>query len=212
MATPRQHHGNKRTLFHLETLLAKSGLSALMMDIEVKREGVDFYCRAKNQAEKLAEFIASQMPCKLKSSKKLVSEDRHNNTGKYEHTIFIELASLSRDDLVITPRDVTHGLPELLLVSKITSSLHFINPLNLNKIEVNASRYFANPFPAFLTTAHLVPFMILDITPLAYNQTNRKGNSAISAMGRGDTASLASTVGSDRRGVLAEAEVICLVL
>lgn len=161
----RQHAGDKRTLSHLESLLSKSGLAELMIDMEIKRDGLDLYFRTKNNAEKVAEFISSRMPSKMKSSKKLVSQDKHSHTSRTEHTIFIEIAPFSKDDLVILPREVS-GHVELAIVTKVSSSLHFINPLTMSRSEVTASRYFSLLFTTALTSKQLTPFIVLDINPI----------------------------------------------
>ena len=81
---------------------------------------------------------------------------------------------MNRDDLVLKHHG---GSTALMLVSKISSALHLINPLTLQKLEINAAKYFGSAESSMgpnssggggdmfslLTNRHLVPFVILDI-------------------------------------------------
>ena len=55
----RQRRANKSTLCVLEGIILKSGLQHTMINIEVVREGLDFYFRSKNQADKVVDLISS---------------------------------------------------------------------------------------------------------------------------------------------------------
>lgn len=174
----RQKLDYKRSLYHLENLLLKSGLSESITNIELKRDGLDFYFRNKNNAEKVVDFISSSMPTKSKASKKLVSHNSQSNTARQEFTYMLELASLVKDDLTLTPKDLT-GTIDIMLVSKISSSIHLINPFTLNKIDLTPIKYFSNPFQATLTSKQLITLVVLDIElldvskyPMYDNQSN----------------------------------------
>ncbi len=65
----RQHVGHKKSFYHIEQLLNNANMYHLMLSIEIVREGMDFYFKSKNQADKVAEFISNNMPTKMKYSK-----------------------------------------------------------------------------------------------------------------------------------------------
>jgi hypothetical protein len=139
----------------------------------------------------------------VKHSKKLVSRNIHESTAKNEHSINVEIAPLNRGDLVVTSKsDNITGSAEILLVNKMSSSLHLINPSTLNHAEVNAGKYFAKPLLPLLTLRHLVPFVVLDITPI---MPHLLPASAQKRMAFNEGMSMATMRGID--GVLAEAEV-----
>lgn len=165
-ATTRKHH--KKTFYHIEALLTKHGLHNMMSNVHVSKDGFDFYFKAKNQADKVADFLATHFPLRVKSSKKLVSRDLQSNSARYEHTINMELAPLNKHDLLLTPKSWSGGKSDFFLVHKVSSSLHCVMPFTLQTLDVNASKYFAaNPPPCVvLQEKHLVPFIVLDVTPV----------------------------------------------
>lgn len=92
----RQHVGHKKSFYQLEQLLGEANMHNLMINIEVVREGLDFYFKSKSQSDKVMEFIANHMPCKIKQSKKLVSRDLQSNVSKFEYTIHMEVIPLCK--------------------------------------------------------------------------------------------------------------------
>lgn len=84
-------------------------------------------------------------PKKTAPSRKLVSQDKKSNTTKYELTTLLEVAPLSKGDVVLTPRGLT-GSVELMLVTKLQAAVHLINPVTLGRAECRATKYFAAPF------------------------------------------------------------------
>eukprot|EP01041_Mallomonas_annulata_P002263 gene2263-4403_t len=194
----RQRVGHKKSLFVIEDLLTKSDLHKIITDVEIFKEGIDFYFRTKSNAERIIEVISSNLPTKIKHSKKLVSQDSHSNTQKYEYTSVIEVASISKNDLVLVPKD-TGRQSSFMLVSKLSSSIHLIDPISVRKSEISNARYFAKPFQPILTTKQLVSFVILDIEPVdvSLRRTDTRD-------GRGDRATLVH----ERGGLLAEAEIV----
>jgi len=159
----RQRVAHKRSLYFLEQELTKSGLHNLILSVENSKDGLDLYFKAKNQSEKIIEFLSSLYPVKTKHSKKLVSSNQQSNTHKYEYTSVIEIPAVSKDDLVLIDAG-SKKQKELYLVLKLSSSIHLINPCRMEKLEISASRYFMKPFHAVLTaTKHLSRFIVLNI-------------------------------------------------
>ena len=58
---------------------------------------------------------------------------------------------------------------EVMLVHRVTSSIHLVSPITSARIEVPSNVYFAKPMPVLLSSPHLVPFVVLDITPASPN-------------------------------------------
>ena len=116
----RQRTYNKKTLSHLEMMLTKAGLQDLMIGVNVIRDGLDLYCRSKNHAEKITNFIMSNFPAQKSTSKKLVSQNKKASTQNIEYTIVIEVAALTKGDLIFTSIAGKKSL-DFFLVTKVTS-------------------------------------------------------------------------------------------
>ena len=158
----RHRVGHKKSLYQLENLLTKKGVYNLIMKIDISREGLDMYFKKQKHSDRVLSFITSTMPSKTKMSRKLVSEDKHSNTTKYEYTVNVEIVPLCKGDLVLLPSSYGSGM-DLMIVSKLASSIHLLSPITLNSVVVNSEKYFKNPFNAILSFQSLTSFVVLDI-------------------------------------------------
>lgn len=151
-----------RGLAHIENELWKASLHNLMLGVETVKNGLDMFFKHKNQAEKVVNFLLSRLPVRVKISKKMVSADRKSNTQKYEHAYLVDVAPLAKHDLVLLPRESGRG-SDIMVVSKVSSSLRLVSPLTLRRVDLTASKYFSSPFSALLNPAQLVSFVVLDV-------------------------------------------------
>jgi nonsense-mediated mRNA decay protein 3 len=151
-----------RGLTHIENEIWKASLHNLMLGVETVKNGLDMFFKHKNQAEKVVNFLVTRVPARVKISKKMVSADRKSNTQKYEHAYLVDVAPLAKHDLVLLPRDSGRGC-DLMVVSKVSSSLHFVSPLTLRRTDMAAARYFGSPFGALLSPTQLISFVVLDV-------------------------------------------------
>lgn len=198
----RQKVGHKQALFLLEDLLTKAGLHNLMISITVCKEGLDLFFKARNQAEIVVNFISSHMPVKVKKSQKLISRDQQSNFSRFEITYHLEIAPVCKGDLVVTSKELS-GSADLMVVTKLSSSVHLLSPTTLQKSELNSQKIFSTS-PKLLTTVltakHLTSFVVLDINPVSKDthldslESDNGKNSRISAV-------------KEAGGLLAEAEV-----
>ena len=64
-----------------------------------------------------------------------------------------------------------------MFVEKVSSSIHFLNPLNLKRIEMNASKYFSLHLPilSLMNSKQLISFIVLDIEIIT-DSNNRQIN------------------------------------
>ena len=58
----RQYVNNKKSFFQLEQLITSNDLNHLMTNININKEGIDFYFKNKSQADKVSDFIVSNLP------------------------------------------------------------------------------------------------------------------------------------------------------
>lgn len=69
-----------------------------------------------------------------------------------------------------------------MLVHRITSSIHLMSPLTSARVEVLSNVYFAKPMIVVLTSSHLVPFVVLDINPVAPREALSGNDDKVDAM------------------------------
>lgn len=176
----RQRNTDLRSLISLESELTKAGMHNLMLGIDIVKYGMDIFFMNKNQAEKVIQFISNYLPTKVKSSKKMVSSNKQSNTQKYEYVYVVDVIPLVKFDLVYLTKDINKLIaqPEFMFVEKVSSSIHFLNPLNLKRIEMNSSKYFSLhvPIVSLMNSKQLVSFIVLDIELIENNDGDRYNN------------------------------------
>ncbi len=205
----KKHH-QKRVFYHIESLITKHKLHNLISDIHVSKDGFDFYFKQRNQADRIVEFLSCNFPVKIKFSRKLVSEDRQSNSARYEQTIHMEILPVHKHDLVITAKQWLGGKSDIMLVSKLTSSIHLTHPSTLQHVEISVQKWLSSTGGGsgtggtggassggggggghsgsggsslsagcvLLHEKHLIPFIVLDITPInTFHQSNSKAKS-----------------------------------
>jgi len=162
----RQKVDHKRTFFHLEQLILRHNAHNQVINMEGSKDGMNFYFSSKSHAEKFCKFIASHAPQRLKQSSKLVSSDNHNNTANVKKTFILELVPLCKHDLLILPKQTANrcsSINNLVLVSRVTSQVHLVDPLNGKKAELTASNFWRLPFHALQNSGHMTSFVVLDV-------------------------------------------------
>lgn len=197
------------SLSQLEQQLTAAGLHHLMLDVTVVKHGLDLYFKNKNQCERVVEFITNRLPTRVKTSKKLISSDVHNNTQRYEHVYLVEVAALVKGDLVKYAYGTNSSSAELMVVSKVSSTLHLTNPCTLRRIDVSASRYFSknDDIITLSRRAHKCTFIVLDVSPLSDDETAALVVNNKQIRKRAAQSSDAVSVLAERGGVLAWVEV-----
>lgn len=155
----RQRVRVKRSLEAVESMLVQGGYYHLISNMVVAKDGLDLYFKEKQQAERVVEFLSVNFPTKSKLSKKLVSKDGKSNLGNYEYTILLEVAPLCKGDLVMFKKEV-------MVVHRVTSSIHLVSASSALRLEIQANVYFGKPIQVLLSASQLVPFLVLDINPV----------------------------------------------
>lgn len=164
----RVSSGSPSSLISLESLLIKGGMHHLMLSVDVVKQGMNLFFKNKNQAEKVVNFISNLLPTRVKSSKKMVSANKQNNTQKYEYVYLVDVVPLVKHDLVyLRKNQKLTSSSQLMIVEKLSSSLHLLNPLTLQRMEMTAAKYFSLPFPltALMNSKQLSTYILLDLDP-----------------------------------------------
>lgn len=89
------------------------------------------------------------------------------------------------------------GSQELMIITKLTASIHLLNPFTLNKAEISSTKYFLKPLPALMTTKQLISYVVLDIKPI--HQARARGDNTAAVND--------AKVIKENGGVLAEVEL-----
>lgn len=162
----RQKASHQRSILLLEQLIIARGAQKDVIGLEKVRGGLDFFFADRTSARIFNDFINKTVAARTTISKKMVSQDTRNNFLNMKYTYAVELVPVCKDDLVYVPQKVSKSLGcigSLILCSKVSSSIHFINPLTLNCVEMSATKYFKDPVITLQSKGDFVEFVVLDI-------------------------------------------------
>jgi len=162
----RQKADHKRTFYFLEQLILKHNAHERVVGIKTVKDGLDFQFAHRSHSQKFADFVQGLVPARTKLSKHLISHDPNNNTYNYKYSIHCEMCPLCKDDLVYLPRNVQTklgGVPPIMLVSKVTTAVHLVDPYTGRTTEVQGTEYWKYPFNAICGRKHLTEFTVLNV-------------------------------------------------
>jgi nonsense-mediated mRNA decay protein 3 len=164
----RQKVAHKRTFLYLEQLILKHGMTAACMGIAEQPFGLDFFFDHRSKGQHFVDFLNSCAPIKSKTSKRLISSDSKSNLFRFKYTIYAEISSPCKDDLVCLPIKLCRkkgGVSPLLIVRKITSSIHLLDPMTLEEVVLSPGVYFdeGGAFGSLATRATTANYIVMDI-------------------------------------------------
>ncbi|XP_034256825.1 60S ribosomal export protein NMD3 [Thrips palmi] len=162
----RQKAENKKTFHYLEQLILKHKAHENTLGIKPNGEGLDFFYHTEAHARKMVDFLGTVLPIKYQHSKKLISHDIHSNNYNYKFSFSVEIVPLSKDSLICLPKSVTQqngGINPLVLVHRVTSTLHFIDPATAQLAEMNANAYWRNPFSTICDPKQLSEYIVMEM-------------------------------------------------
>ncbi|KAI7871213.1 NMD3 family-domain-containing protein [Spinellus fusiger] len=165
----RQKVEHKRTFLYLEQLILKHNVHKDTTNIKEARDGIDFFYGQRGHAIKMVEFLSSVTPTRYKTSEQLISTDIHASTSNYKFTYSVEIAPVCKDDIVCIPKKLAAqfgNIPQLLLVSRISNSIHLIDVNTLNTVDVLCTVYWRHQFIALASVKNMIEFYVLDVEPL----------------------------------------------
>ncbi|PAA81661.1 hypothetical protein BOX15_Mlig027541g2, partial [Macrostomum lignano] len=168
----RQHSPHPKTLLYLEQLVLKH--QAHRDCTGVKRcgaNGLDFFFAQRQDAKRLADFLAAHSPSRCQTSETLVSHDTHSNVFNYKYTFCIEVAPICKDDVVCLPPPVARKLSsvgQFCVVYRVTDRLHLVDPRTCRTAEVTGKQFWQAPFQAL--QAKLSDFTVTNCEPIEHQQ------------------------------------------
>jgi len=141
----RQRAENKKTFYYLEQLILKHKAHENTLGIKPEHGGLDFFYASDNHARRMVDFLLTMVPGKVTTSKRLISHDIHSNNYNYKYNWSVEIAPVSKDSAVCLSKKLRHqlgNLSPLVLVNRVSSSIHLIDPLTAQIAELTSQVYF----------------------------------------------------------------------
>ncbi|KAI9320738.1 NMD3 family-domain-containing protein [Dichotomocladium elegans] len=165
----RQKVEHKRTFLYLEQLILKHNAHKDTTNIKEAKDGIDFYFGQRAHAIKMVEFLNAVAPIKYKTSEQLISTDIHTSVSNYKFTYSVEIVPICKDDLVCLPRKIANNMGNispLLLCTRVSSSIQFLDPRTLNVADISTNIYWRTPFNSLASAKSLTEYCVLDVEPL----------------------------------------------
>lgn len=98
-----------------------------------------------NDAKSLVDFLKNRFPTSIKVSSKLISYNERDDISNTKISYSVSIPKVNRDDLIKIPRKLSKELGsccEVLLCTKVSSILHFLDISNFKKVQISATQYF----------------------------------------------------------------------
>lgn len=176
----RQRHTTKG-MRALEMAIAKADAKVRkhVLRLDSTNAGLDFYFMELRHAQLFCQFIASQYPTRTKTTQKLVSTDDKNNTANVKYTLCCELASLSKDDLIIMEaKQIPSSLAgRLAMITHVSPGLiQCVDAITMERVDVSADTYYKYEKLIHPVKYPTIRCVVLDVEPVegACQQQHRK--------------------------------------
>ncbi|WFD30826.1 ribosome-binding protein [Malassezia sp. CBS 17886] len=162
----RQKVAHKRTFLYLEQLILKHNAHRETVNVLEKKDGIDFFYAHRAHAIRMCDFLSSVVPVRVTKSEQLISTDVHTSTSNYKFTYSVEIVPICKDDLVCLPQRIARTLGnigQLVLPFRISNVIKLVDPASMQIADLNAERYWRDPFPALAAIPEMIEFLVLDI-------------------------------------------------
>ncbi|CAM9234737.1 unnamed protein product, partial [Lampetra fluviatilis] len=174
----RQKASHKKTFFYLEQLILKHRMHQHTLNIKEVHGGLDFYFGSKQEARKMVEFFNTVVPCRSKTSERLISHDVHTNTYNCKSAYSVEIVPICKTTTHCVSVRATWcacppalarslgNLGQVCVCARVTSAIHLIDPSTLQVAEVSGAVFWREPFGALSTPRSFTSFIVLDVETL----------------------------------------------
>jgi len=139
----RQKVDHKKTFLLLEQLVLKYNAHDKVLSVKDLPEGVDFFYKEKSHAQRLVDFLQTMLPIRVKHSKQqVISQDPNSN---HRYIFSVDLPKICKDDLVFLPPRISEalgGCSQVLVCTKVSTMVVFIDPVTMRTIEISGADYF----------------------------------------------------------------------
>ncbi|POV98671.1 hypothetical protein PSTT_14243 [Puccinia striiformis] len=162
---------SQRTFLYLEQIILKHNADKDTVAIKESKDGLDFFYATRQHAVKMVEFLSAIAPVRSKTSEQLISADEKNSTANYKFTYSVELAPICKDDIVCLPPKLARNqgnISQLLACTRVGTSIHLVDPMTLQFVDLSGVLYWKNPFPSLASLGQSIEFVVLDIEPTSH--------------------------------------------
>ena len=156
----RQKVPHKKTFLYLEQVILKHKMEKKALSIKEMPEGVDFFFSSKHDAGVFADFIAGQIPAKIKISKHVVSYCNQ------QHTFVVDIAPVWKNDLILLEPSTSKqlgGIGPMVIVDRVSSKIRILDVSTLETVELDSNSYFKYEFRSKIDRNCLSEFLIMDV-------------------------------------------------
>lgn len=190
----RQRVEHKRTFYYLEQVLLKNGAHTKASNIAALRDGMDFYFETRSHGQHFQQFLESTVPCRSKSSRKLVGADLKSNKYNFKYTLFVEIAPVCKDDLVYIPPGLSSNLSNisrLCVIQRVNREIVLIDPISCQRAMLDAEKFWKYPFEALKDASQLQEYIVLGSEPLLQHGSSASASAGGSSKRRADVSARA---------------------
>jgi len=174
----KRQDDSKKALILLEAAIAKnSDIRKHVLSVEISKNGFDFYFIELMHAHSFSAFLSTVYPMKIKFAKKLVSEDKKNNSANIKHTTVCDMVPFNRHDLIVCDkRAAKEGCSagrlngRMCLVNKVSSTLQLVDaaPMRIDIedcfTDLHPEKYWKGEknFRIIFSHKRLIRFVVMD--------------------------------------------------
>jgi len=158
----RQRAEHIRTLYYLEQVILKRGGHNTAMSLREATGGLDIFFATPGEAQKFIELIQSYCPVRITHAKRLLWHDFQNSFSHIRHIYMLEIPSICKDDLVVVPSGGKLGNGGIMICTRVSSSLYFVDPATNRQLKVSGQTYWSNTFHILASRKALREYIILD--------------------------------------------------
>lgn len=166
----RVHH--KRTFLFLEQMILKHNAQEKTIGVKQMYDGLDFQYGRQSHCNRIISFVMTNFVARHKTTRQLISHDEQSGDSKYKYSNILELAPICKDDLVILPPKLMKslgGIGPLILVYKVTTSVHIVDVHTMRTHEIDSSNYWKFMFKALATRDRLTRFVVLNVEEVDFD-------------------------------------------
>lgn len=176
----RQRSTYKRTILFLENMIRKADAHKKSIAITSQTDGLDFHFSNRNAGLRFADFVLSNFPGRKMESQKLVTHEEQNDTAHLKHAIAVELAPVSKDDLILLSpkmRKALGGVPAIMLCSRVSNLIELVDPFSLRGTSLRAKDWWreALGFEVMMSRQQLTDYVVLDTEEITLDDVKTGG-------------------------------------
>jgi len=170
----RQHHAHSstKTLEWIENKILQSDAHVDAVGVRNTGTGLDIYWGKSRESKRFLDFVKKIVPCRVTSTKTLISHDVKSNTHRYQYTHRIDVVPLSKFDLVWIGSkkrslygDIPRGIAIVTSVQGSTVRLTHVTDDSYKSCDVPAITLWRNPLDPVVSLERDKTriFLVLDV-------------------------------------------------